>query len=359
MRLRSKAVAIRVLVVDDSAVVRRIFTEELSRAPGIEVVGVAPDPYIARDKIVRLEPDVVTLDVEMPRMDGITFLRKLMHHFPLPVIIVSSLTANGGELAMEALDAGAVDVMCKPGAAYTVSDMSVQLVDKIKAAAKVKIERRTAVAASSKKTVRRLSLTRTTNKVIAIGASTGGTVALSEVLKAMPANAPGMVVVQHMPEHFTKSFAERLNQICAMDVSEARNGDTVVPGRALIAPGNHHTLLKRSGAVYHVEVKGGPLVCRQRPSADVLFKSTARYAGQNAVGVILTGMGKDGATGLKAMADSGAATIAQDKKSCVVFGMPKAAIEIGAAGHVVSLEKIPAAILNLARSDNNSNAKTA
>ncbi len=339
---------VRVLVVDDSAVVRRIFEQELSRDPAIDVVGVAPDPYIARDKIVKLKPDVVTLDVEMPRMDGITFLRKIMHYYPLPVIIVSSLTPAGGDLAMEALDAGAVDVMSKPGASYTVSDMSVQLADKIKAAARVTVKKYAAAPKGAAPAKQRLAMTRTTNKVVAVGASTGGTVALSEVLTAMPANAPGMVIVQHMPETFTRSFAERLNGICAMEVKEAVTGDRVIPGRALIAPGNYHMLLRRSGAVYQVQVKNGPLVCRQRPSVDVLFKSVAQYAGQNAVGVILTGMGNDGASGLKLMNDNGAVTIAQDEASCVVFGMPKSAIEMGAADHVVSLGNIPATILNLA-----------
>lgn len=335
---------IRVLVVDDSAIVRQIFERELSRDPEIEVVGTAPDPYVARDKIVQLRPDVVTLDVEMPRMDGVTFLRKLMHHFPLPVIVVSSLTPQGGELALEALAAGAVEVMCKPGAAYTVGDMSVQLVDKIKAAARAGV-RRPAIPSPVGRSAPRLAMTRTTNKVVAIGASTGGTQALQDILTALPANAPGIMIVQHMPEHFTRSFAERLDSLCEMEVKEAANGDSVAPGKVLVAPGNFHMLLRRSGAMYHAEVKEGPLVCRHRPSVDVLFRSVARYAGANAVGVILTGMGADGAEGLGEMRRAGAHTIAQDEASCVVFGMPREAIRLGAAATVEPLEAIPGALL--------------
>ena len=337
---------IRVLVVDDSAVVRDIFTRELARDPDIVVVGAVPDPYVARDEIVRLAPDVVTLDVEMPRMDGLTFLRKLMRHYPLPVIIVSSLTTKGGALALEALDIGAVDVMCKPGAAYAVGDMSIQLREKVKAAALVHVRKREGPAIPAAST--RLSLAKTTHAVIAIGASTGGTRALEIVLMALPANAPGIVVVQHMPEHFTRTFAERLNGLCAMEVKEAEDGDAVSMGRVLIAPGNRHMLLNRSGALYHVTVKDGPLVSRHRPSVDVLFKSVARYAGANAIGAILTGMGADGAMGLKEMKDMGAETVAQDEASCVVFGMPKEAIRMGGANHVVPLDRIAAVLLDLA-----------
>ncbi len=339
----------RVLVVDDSAVVREILSRELAKDPEIEVVGVAPDPYVARDKILQLSPDVLTLDIEMPRMDGITFLRKLMRHHPLPVVIVSSLTPKGGELAMEALSAGAVDVMCKPGAAYVIGDLSVQLIDKVKAAGLVKVKKQENGQARPALPNRRLSMTRTTHRIVAIGASTGGTQALQEVLTALPGNSPGIVIVQHMPEHFTRSFADRLNSLCAIEVKEAEDGDTVTPGRALIAPGNMHMLLRRSGAVYRVQVKTGPMVCRQRPSVDVLFRSAAQYVGANAVGVILTGMGKDGAQGLKEMKDHGADTVAQDEKSCVVFGMPKEAIQLGAAGTVAPLGKIPDLILALAQ----------
>jgi len=335
---------IKVLVIDDSAMVRTIFTRELSRDPRIEVVGAAPDPYIARNMIVELKPDVLTLDIEMPKMDGLTFLRKLMASYPLPTIIVSSLTPKGGELAMEAIEAGAVEVICKPGEAYSVGDMAIELIDKIKAAAMARVQKRDVQSATA---VQKLSLTRTTQKIAVIGASTGGTQALQDVLLAMPANCPGIVIVQHMPEHFTRSFADRLNELCEIQVKEAEDGDTVSPGKALIAPGNYHMLLRRSGARYFVNVKTGPLVSRHRPSVDVLFKSAAKFVGRNAVGVIMTGMGADGAEGLKLMRDAGADTIAQDEASCVVFGMPKEAIALGAAAHVVPLNRIPKKILDL------------
>jgi len=336
--------SIRVLVVDDSAVVRKIFSSELARDPGIEVVGTAPDPYAARDKIVELKPDVLTLDVEMPRMDGLTFLRKLMKYYPVPTIVVSSLTAKGGDLAMEALDSGAVDVMCKPGASYSVGDMSVELIEKIKAAAQVKLIKRTDSEIRSS-TPPKLALSKTTNKILAIGASTGGTQALQAILLVLPANTAGTVVVQHMPENFTRAFANRLNEICEVEVSEAVDGDTVVPGKVLIAPGNHHMALNRSGANYFVRVTGGPLVNRHRPSVEVLFKSVAKYAGANAVGVILTGMGADGAEGILEMKQNGAYTIAQDEATSVVFGMPKEAIKLGGIEKVSPLDKIPADIL--------------
>ncbi|MEA3221963.1 MAG: chemotaxis response regulator protein-glutamate methylesterase [Thermodesulfobacteriota bacterium] len=336
---------IRVLIVDDSAVVRQILAKELSKDPELEIVGAAPDPYIARDKIVKLKPDVITLDIEMPRMDGVTFLKKLMQYYPIPAVIVSSLTPEGGALAMEALDAGAVDVMCKPGQAYTVGDLSVELTDKIKAASRARLKKKDIEPANNIKAPSILAMTRTTNKIVVIGASTGGTMALTSVLTVLPATAPGIVIVQHMPAGFTKAFADRLNEICAIGVKEAQNDDTVVPGKALIAPGNKHMLLRRSGAMYHVQVKDGPRVCRQRPSAEVLFNSAAKYVGANAVGVILTGMGSDGAEGLLAMKQSGAVTIAQDEESCVVFGMPKEAIKLGAVDRVVSLDFIPGVIL--------------
>ncbi|HCK98676.1 MAG TPA: chemotaxis response regulator protein-glutamate methylesterase [Candidatus Marinimicrobia bacterium] len=339
---------IKVLIVDDSAVVRQIFNKELSRDPQIEVVGTAPDPYIARDKIVKLKPDVITLDIEMPRMDGITFLKKLMRYYPLPVIVVSSLTHKGGELALEAIEIGAVEVMSKPGAAYTVGDMSVELIDKIKAVAKLKVKKQDITPANTFVPVERLAMTRTTNKVVAVGASTGGTQALQRLLSALPGNAPGMIVVQHMPEHFTRAFADRLNQVCEVEVKEAEDGDKVIPGRVLIAPGNYHMLLRRSGAMYYVQVKGGPLVSRHRPSVNVLFKSVAHYAGKNAIGVILTGMGGDGSEGLLEMKKNGASTIAQDEASCVVFGMPKVAIELGAVDKIVELNKIPGQIVKMA-----------
>lgn len=341
---------IKVLIVDDSAIVRKIFSQELDKQPDIQVVGTAPDPYVARDKIVALKPDVITLDIEMPRMDGITFLGKLMKHYPLPVIIVSSLTRNGGKLALEAVDKGAVEVLGKPGEAYSVGDLSEQLAEKIRAAARVDVSiKKKAQIQSRQKSVTALhsrALSETTNKVLAIGASTGGTEALKEVLTRLPRTIPGTVIVQHMPPNFTTAFAERLNRLCEFDVKEAADGDTVRPGLALIAPGNYHLLLNRSGARYFVRVRSGPMVHHQRPAVDVLFKSVARYAGANAAGVILTGMGKDGADGLLEMRNTGARTIGQDEASCVVYGMPKEAALRGAVEKVYDLYDIPGAILN-------------
>jgi len=333
---------IRVIVVDDSAVVRKVFREQLSKERDIEVIATAPDPYVARDKIVILKPDVITLDIEMPRMDGITFLKKLMRYFPIPVIIVSSLTTKGSTLALQALSLGALEVISKPSAAYSVGDMSIQLAEKIRAVNGVKV-----MPVSLDKPglgpqvlIESKSLAATTNKLIAIGASTGGTEAIKKVLTRLPQNTPGIVVVQHMPARFTTSFAGRLDELCQMAVKEARDGDTVTNGQVLIAPGNYHTLLKRSGARYYVNVKKGPLVHHQRPAADVLFKSVADYAGANALGIILTGMGKDGAAGLVSMKKQGAVNIAQDENSCVVFGMPKEAIKLGAVDHVLDINSI-------------------
>lgn len=340
---------IKVLVVDDSAIVRKILAQQLAVDRDIEVVGAAPDPYSARDMIIELKPDVITLDVEMPSMDGLTFLRRLMKHYPLPVIILSSLSPRGGEIALEALDAGAVEVLCKPGASYSIGDMAIELRDKIKAAARITVRKVFSSDPISASAPVRLSLLRTTHAVVAVGASTGGTQALQTLLSALPANAPGMVIVQHMPEHFTRSFAERLDSICAMEVKEARNGDSVIPGRALIAPGNHHMELDRSGAEYRVKISQGPLVSRHRPSVDVLMGSVARTAGRNAVGVMLTGMGNDGSQGLLAMKLAGAANIAQDEASCVVYGMPKEAVAIGAVDHELPLNRIAAKILELAQ----------
>jgi len=337
---------IRVLIVDDSSVVRQVLERELKKDVTIEVVGSAPDPYVARDMIVKLKPDVITLDIEMPRMDGITFLKKLMHYYPIPVIIVSSLSQKGGRLALEAMQSGAVDVLCKPGGSYSVGDMAIEIIEKLKAAVKVDINKYI-MHNKEAPVAPRFSMTKTTNKVIAIGTSTGGTVALRRLLPELPSNAPGIIIVQHMPEYFTRSFAEHLNAICSIDVKEAEDGDIISPGKALIAPGNHHMLLQRSGATYKVTVKQGPLVNRHRPSVDVLFKSVARFAGVNGVGLIMTGMGMDGAKGLKMMQEEGAVTIAQDEKSCVVFGMPREAIAIGAADYVLPLEQIAAKIVNL------------
>lgn len=342
MNLHPNGKKIKVLIVDDSAIVRKIFSEELSEAPDIEVVGTAPDPYVARDKIVQLKPDVITLDIEMPRMDGLTFLRKLMKYYPLPVVIVSSLTAKGSKMALEAIETGAVEVLAKPGGAYSVGDMGVQLKEKIRAASRVNpasAPRRNASVSGPVEKVN-LSLSETTQKIIALGASTGGTEALKEVLINFPPNIPGIVIVQHMPAQFTKAFAERLDGICAIAVKEARDGDSVLNGQALIAPGNFHMVLRRSGARYYVNVKDGPMVHHQRPAVDVLFNSVAQYAGANAIGAILTGMGADGAQGLLKMKEAGARTLAQDEASCVVFGMPKEAIKLGAADQVAPLGEI-------------------
>lgn len=340
---------IKVLVVDDSALVREVFSRELSNDPEIEVVGAVPDPFVARDEIVRLKPDVITLDIEMPRMDGLSFLRKLMKHHPMPVVVISSLTPKGGEMALEAMDLGAVDVMCKPGAAYSVGDLAMEIRDKVKAAARTPVGH--ALAMKKPPALARLSLAKTTHKIVAIGASTGGTQALEYILTSLPSNSPGILIVQHMPEHFTRSFAERLQTLCAIEVKEARDGDTVSPGSAIIAAGNYHLLLDRSGAVYQARVKSGPLVSRHRPSVDILFRSVARFAGRNAVGVILTGMGSDGSGGMKEMKDSGAVNIAQDEASCVVYGMPKEAVSKGGVDHILPLQAIPAKILELAGKD--------
>jgi two-component system chemotaxis response regulator CheB len=332
---------IRVLVVDDSALVRKVLSEELSLFPDIEVVGTATDPYVAREKLLALNPDVITLDIEMPRMDGLSFLAKLMKHRPTPVVIVSSVAQEHSETAVRALALGAVDVVSKPGSAYSVPDVATTLVRAIRAAASARLQ-----PAVAHVDVPRIAPTfETTNKVIAIGASTGGTTAIERVLRGLPPNPPGIVIVQHMPPHFTAAFAERLNGICPMEVREARNGDPVVPGLALIAPGDQHMLLQRDGARYVVAVKDGPRVHHQRPAVDVLFHSVARCAGRNAVAALLTGMGADGAKGMVALRESGAYTIAQDEETCVVFGMPREAIKLDGADEVMALDKIPAALL--------------
>ncbi len=337
---------IKVLIVDDSAMVRQVFTRELAKERDIEVVGTAPDPYVARDKIVALRPDVITLDIEMPRMDGLTFLRKLMKHFPMPVIIVSSLTRKGGKVALEAMESGAVEVLAKPGEAYSVGDMGQQLAEKIRAASLIDVTERARKIDLSKFSGKRLAaLSETTNKVIAVGSSTGGTEALKVFLTQLPANAPGIVMVQHMPANFTTAFAERLNDLCQIEVKEAEDGDVVRPGRALLAPGNFHMVMRRSGARYLVSVKSGPMIHYQRPAVDPLFRSVARYVGANAIGVILTGMGADGARGMREMKDAGAVNFAQDEASCVVYGMPKEAVKAGGVDHVVSLKEIAGRVL--------------
>ncbi|HMA65542.1 MAG: protein-glutamate methylesterase/protein-glutamine glutaminase [Fibrobacterota bacterium] len=338
---------IKVLIIDDSAVVRQVLSSELSKTPDIEVIGTASDPYFAQDKINNLKPDVITLDIEMPRMDGLTFLKKLMAQVPIPTIIVSSLTQKGSDIALESLACGAFDVICKPGAAYTVGNISSILIDQIRAASRVNVNKLRSIIASSPSKVQSASLTVTTNKILAIGASTGGTTAIERVLLSMPSNAPPIVIVQHMPEKFTKAFADRLNKVCEIEVREASNNDSVIPGRVLVAPGNHHMILRRSGARYFVELKDTPPVYHQRPSVEVLFNSVAMFAGKNAVGVILTGMGTDGATGLLSMRQAGAATIAQDEKSSVVWGMPGEAVKIGAADYVLPLDNIASTAIHL------------
>jgi two-component system chemotaxis response regulator CheB len=340
-------VLIRVLIVDDSAVVRKVLTEQLQRAADIEVIGAVPDPYIARDEIVRLKPDVLTLDVEMPRMDGLTFLRKLMKYHPMPVIVISSLTREGSDAAMRALELGAVDVLCKPGEAYSVGDAAAQLVHRIRAAVHARIRGPRIGAPPRPLSGAALSRIKTTDKVLAIGASTGGTEAVWRVLAALPPNTPGTLIVQHMPARFTASFARRLNDTCPMTVLEAKGGELVRPGVALLAPGNLHMLLARSGARYRVQVKSGPQVHHQRPAVDVLFNSVAKHVGADAVGVLLTGMGADGAAGMLAMRQAGARTIAQDEASCVVFGMPGRAIGCGGAEQVLPLDRIASGVVKV------------
>jgi two-component system chemotaxis response regulator CheB len=351
-----KGSKIRVLIVDDSAVVRQALSEILQSDPDIAVMGVAADPYVAAELMQSEIPDVITLDVEMPRMDGLTFLEKIMSQHPIPVVMCSSLADEGCATAMRALECGAVSIITKPklGVKIFLEESRILICDAVKAAACTRPRR---LAAQPRQPERKLSadvmlakaanrsMIQTTERLAVIGASTGGTIAIREVLTALPADAPGMVIVQHMPEKFTTSFAASLDRECRITVKEAENNDTVMRGTALIAPGGRHTLLKRSGARYFVEVRDGPLVCRHRPSVDVLFRSAARYAGSNAVGVIMTGMGDDGARGLLEMHDAKAKTLAQDEQSSVVFGMPNEAIKLGAADRVVPLNAIAAEIL--------------
>ncbi|MBI2418861.1 MAG: chemotaxis response regulator protein-glutamate methylesterase [Ignavibacteriales bacterium] len=347
---------VKVLIVDDSALVRQTLSELLTSDPDIEIIGMAADPIIAAKKMEEMLPDVITLDVEMPRMDGLTFLQKIMSQHPIPVVICSSLTTEGSETAIKALEYGAVEIITKPklGAKVFFEESRIHLIDVVKAAASANIRKRTHVhmdvqpklsadAILAKATG---AMAETTEKVVVVGASTGGTEALRVFLEAMPLDTPGIVIVQHMPENFTKAFAKRLDQTCKISVKEAENGDSVIRGRALIAPGNFHMLLKRSGARYFIEVKEGPLVSRHRPSVDVLFRSAARYAGKNSVAVLMTGMGDDGAHGMLELKEEGAYTIAQDEKSCVVFGMPHEAIKLGGVRQVASLENIAGLVLN-------------
>lgn len=347
---------IRVLIVDDSAVVRKTIAEILSSDPEIDIQATASDPFIAAERIREEVPDVIILDVEMPRLDGITFLQKIMEQHPIPVIICSSLAEKGAETALRALDAGAVEVVAKPqlGTEQFLRESTELLTNAVKTASRAHPRARRAIekALTADAVLARGSsaaMPKTTEKVVLVGASTGGTEALRVVLESMPADSPGMLIVQHMPEKFTTAFAQRLDSLCAMSIKEAENGDTVLRGRALLAPGNRHMLLKRSGARYYVEVRDGPLVCRHRPSVDVLFRSGARYGGPNAVGVLMTGMGNDGAHGLLEMRQAGAATLAQDESTCVVFGMPQEAIKLGAAARVLPLNNIAPAILGSCR----------
>lgn len=360
---------VRVLIVDDSASVRQTLSTILGNDPEIEVIGVASDPFVAAKRLRDDIPDVITLDVEMPRMDGITFLRKLMAQHPIPVVMCSSLIEQGSETLMQTLEAGAVDVILKPkiAAADHLAEQAMLICDTVKSAARARLGSRRskaqAAAPTSKIPAPKLTadamlppaghpgaMAKTTEIIVAIGASTGGTEALREFLVALPANAPGIVIVQHMPEHFTAAFAKRLDGLCQVSVKEAEDGDPVLRGHVLIAPGGRHLLLERQGARYQVAVKDGPLVSRHRPSVDVLFRSTARAAGPNAIGVIMTGMGDDGARGMLEMKEAGAYTVAQDEDSCVVFGMPKEAIARGGVDTVLSLEDIaPHVMLQQAR----------
>ncbi|MEO1054231.1 MAG: chemotaxis response regulator protein-glutamate methylesterase [Bacteroidota bacterium] len=334
---------IKVLVVDDSAVVRQSLSRILNSSEHLEVIGVASDPYVAVRKISKQVPDVITLDIEMPKMDGITFLQRIMSQHPIPVVIISSLTAKGSELAIRALELGAVDIIQKNTLSVdTFSDNARQIMDVVNAAGKSVIRRRARRQQAREQIFAQspVSPTITSNKIIGIGASTGGTEAIKTVLEQMPIDCPGIVIVQHMPEVFTRSFAERLNNICKIEVKEAKDGDSILRGRALIAPGNYHMEVRRSGSKYHVKIRDGVPVNRHRPSVDVLFNSMAKHAGQNSVGVIMTGMGADGAKGLLAMRDAGAYTIAQDEKSSVVYGMPKEAVRLDAVDKVASINML-------------------
>jgi two-component system, chemotaxis family, protein-glutamate methylesterase/glutaminase len=339
---------IKVLIVDDSAIVRKLLAEALAAEPDIEVVGTAPDPFVARDKILSLRPDVLTLDVEMPRMDGITFLKKLMRFHPMPVIVISSLGQASSKIALEALRQGAVDVLAKPGGPYSVGELKHDLPHKVRAAAHARLHQGPAEPVVSVKQPLPASFhAGNSSTIIALGASTGGTEAIREVLMGLPAACPGIVVVQHIPPVFSTAFANRLNDLCRIQVKEAVDGDRLTPGLALVAPGNFHMTLTKRGSEYRVSVKDGPRVCYQRPAVDVLFESVAASAGRDAVGALMTGMGADGAEGLLKMKRAGAKTIAQDEASCVVFGMPREAIRLGAVDHVVPLKRIASEILAL------------
>jgi two-component system chemotaxis response regulator CheB len=353
---------IKVMIVDDSALVRQVVAQALATDPGIEVIGAAADPIFAQQKMAAQWPDVLVIDIEMPRMDGITFLKKIMAERPTPVVVCSSLAEKGAQATFEALAAGAISIITKPkvGLKSFLEDASNDIVQAVRSAARANMLAVRSASSALAPVINRPKLSadavlsppgnraleRTTDQVVAIGTSTGGTQALEAVLTKLPATSLGIVIVQHMPEKFTAMFAERLNSLCQIEVLEAKNGDRVIPGRALIAPGGRHMMLKRNGAQYAVEVVDGPLINRHKPSVDVLFRSVAKCAGANALGIIMTGMGDDGARGMKEMHDLGAKTIAQDEKSCVVFGMPKEAIKLGAADQTIALDQIPAAIVS-------------
>ena len=338
----------RVLVVDDSAIVRRVISDILSAEPDIEVVGTAPDPYVARDKILALHPDVLTLDIEMPRMDGLTFLDRIMRFHPLPVIVISSLTQSSTRAAMEALTRGAVDVLAKPGGPYSVGDLKLDLPQRIRAAARAR-PRQFAPAPPTAAPAAKVSPTSVNSaipsRLIAIGASTGGTQAIEQILTPLPRNTPPIVVTQHIPAGFSTAFAERLNRVCALDVQEARGGEVLRSGLALIAPGNYHLIVERNpGGGWRTRLDEGPKVCYQRPSVDVMFHAVSAAAASSTLAVLLTGMGSDGAEGMAALRNAGAATIAQNEATCVVFGMPREAIRLGAAQQVLPLNEIAQAL---------------
>lgn len=339
---------IKVLVIDDSALVRSIMREIINSQPDLETVGLAPDPLVAREMIKQLNPDVLTLDVEMPRMNGLEFLEKLMRLRPMPVVMVSSLTTQGTDVTLKALELGAVDFIPKPriGVRDSMTDLAAEIGDKIRAAARARVHRH-ALDNAPAATPRPVAghVLNTTEKLIFIGSSTGGTEALKEVLSRMPASAPAILMTQHMPESFTASFAQRLNGLSAMTVKEAENNERLVPGHAYLAPGHSHMLVKKSGAYYYVELSQTEPVNRHRPSVDVLFHSAARVAGPNALGIMLTGMGKDGAQGMFAMRQAGAYNFAQDEASCVVYGMPKAAVDAGAVHEIASLKDLAAKVM--------------
>ena len=347
---------IRVLIVDDSAVIRKLLEKIFSAAPDIEVVGTATDPYIARDKLVQLKPDVMTLDVEMPRMDGISFLEKVMQHFPTRTIIFSSLAKTGSETYFRAMEAGAIEILEKPSIDVStgLESLSKTILESVRAVAKAKIipVKAPKLAANHGDKPKYTSLARTTHQVVAVASSTGGTEALKVFLAGMPADIPGTLIVQHMPPGFTKSFAENLNKMFPFEVKEAQEGDQVVPGRVLLAPGNFHMELTRSGAYYYVKLHQEAPMHSVRPAADYLMKSVAKFVGKNALGVVLTGMGKDGAEGLLEMKKAGAYTIAQNEDTCVVYGMPAAAVNLGAADKVLPLDKISNEILTVVQQRN-------